>query len=64
MNVTKYADLSQELAKSEEQLYDKISEDFETAICPSVKKIKDSVDSMTEVVDKVQSCKEYNGLIN
>lgn len=58
MNVTKYKDLNQELAKSEKQLYEKISEDFEIAISDSVETIKKNVDSISEIVNKVQFCKE------
>lgn len=65
MNVTKYADLSQALEKSEKQLYEKISEEcagnFEVAIHDSIQKIKINTDIMAEVVDKVQSCKESYG---
>lgn len=65
MNVTKYADLSQALEKSEKQLYEKISEEcavnFEVAIHDSIQKIKTNADSMAEIVDKVQSCKESYG---
>lgn len=62
MNENKYKDLNAALSESEKQLYEKIAEecasDFEIAINDSVKKIKNSADSMAEVVAKVQFCKE------
>jgi chromosome segregation ATPase len=65
MNVTKYADLSQSLAESEKKLYDKIAEEcagnFQIEIHDSVQQIKRNAESMTEVVDKIRSCKDSYG---
>lgn len=65
MDVTKYADLSQSLAESEKLLYDKISEEcasnFEIAIHDSLTEIKGNAELMTEVVNKIQSCKDSYG---
>jgi DNA repair exonuclease SbcCD ATPase subunit len=62
MNETKYEGLSQSLSESEEKICDKISEkcadNFLYAINDSIEKIKSNVTLMTEVVDKVQSCKD------
>ncbi len=65
MEETKYADLSRKLAENEKQLCKRISEecasDFAIAIDGSITKIKNNVDLMTEVVDKVESYKDSYG---